>query len=120
MAFFGRLQLEGTTLYLNSIGDKNCRPAYIETLREELRKVKDQLGPDSQRRIETNPLRVLDSKLHEEQPIIANLPHIADHLCPDMQGTLREAERGTRAARHRLRRKLALGAGPGLLHAHHV
>ena len=82
MAFFGRLQLAGTTLYLNSIGDKNCRPAYIEKLREELRKVKDQLGPDSQRRVETNPLRVLDSKLHEEQPIIANLPHIADHLCP--------------------------------------
>jgi histidyl-tRNA synthetase len=83
MAFFGRLQLKGTTLYLNSIGDKNCRPAYVEKLREELRKVKDQLGPDSQRRIETNPLRVLDSKLHEEQHIIANLPRIAEHLCPE-------------------------------------
>jgi histidyl-tRNA synthetase len=83
MAFFGRLQLAGTTLYLNSIGDKNCRPAYVEKLREELRKVKDQLGPDSQRRIETNPLRVLDSKVHEEQAIIANLPRIAEHLCPE-------------------------------------
>jgi histidyl-tRNA synthetase len=83
MAFFGRLQLKGATLYLNSIGDKNCRPAYVEKLREELRKVKDQLGPDSQRRIETNPLRVLDSKLREEQPIIANLPRIAEHLCPE-------------------------------------
>jgi histidyl-tRNA synthetase len=83
MAFFGRLQLAGTTLYLNSIGDKNCRPAYVEKLREELRKVKDQLGPDSQRRIETNPLRVLDSKLREEQAIIANLPRIAEHLCPE-------------------------------------
>jgi histidyl-tRNA synthetase len=83
MAFFGRLQLKGTTLYLNSIGDKNCRPAYVEKLREELRKVKDQLGPDSQRRIETNPLRVLDSKVREEQPIIANLPRIAEHLCQE-------------------------------------
>jgi histidyl-tRNA synthetase len=83
MAFFGRLQLAGTTLYLNSIGDKNCRPAYVERLREELRKVKDQLGPDSQRRIETNPLRVLDSKLREEQAIIATLPRIAEHLCPE-------------------------------------
>jgi len=83
MVFFGRLQLKGTTLYLNSIGDKNCRPAYVERLREQLRKVKDQLGPDSQRRIETNPLRVLDSKLHEEQHIIANLPRIAEHLCPE-------------------------------------
>ena len=39
------------------------------------------LGPDSQRRIETNPLRVLDSKLPQEQEIIATLPHISDHLC---------------------------------------
>jgi histidyl-tRNA synthetase len=83
MAFFGRLELAGTTLFLNSIGDKNCRPAYVERLREELRKVKDQLGPDSQRRIETNPLRVLDSKLREEQAIIATLPRIAEHLCPE-------------------------------------
>ena len=63
LVFFGRVGLTGTTLYVNSIGDKNCRPKYVELLREELRKVKDQLGPDSQRRIETNPLRVLDSKL---------------------------------------------------------
>ena len=83
MTLFERLKLNGTTLYLNSIGDKNCRPAYVEKLREDLRKVKDRLGPDSQRRIETNPLRVLDSKLAEEQPIIASLPHIADHLCDD-------------------------------------
>ncbi|PYT77537.1 MAG: histidine--tRNA ligase [Acidobacteria bacterium] len=41
----------------------------------------DQLGPDSQRRIETNPLRVLDSKLENEQKLIAGMPHIADHLC---------------------------------------
>ena len=38
-------------------------------------------GGDSQRRIETNPLRVLDSKLPEEQAIIEGLPRIADHLC---------------------------------------
>ena len=46
-----------------------------------MRKVKDKLGPDSQRRIDTNPLRVLDSKLPEEQPIIETLPRISDHLC---------------------------------------
>jgi histidyl-tRNA synthetase len=48
-----------------------------------LRKVKDKLGPDSQRRIETNPLRVLDSKVKEEQSIIENLPRIGDHLCDE-------------------------------------
>ena len=83
--------MKGTTLYLNSIGDKNCRPAYVEKLREELRKVKDQLGPDSQRRIETNPLRVLDSKLPEEQAIIANLPRIAEHLCAECKRALRRS-----------------------------
>ena len=83
LTFFRRVGLTSTTLYVNSIGDKNCRPQYVELLREELRKVKDQLGPDSQRRIETNPLRVLDSKLPEEQPIIERLPRIADHLCAE-------------------------------------
>ena len=81
LAFFARVNLTGAKLSINSIGDKNCRPAYVERLRGELQKVRDKLGADSQRRIETNPLRVLDSKLPEEQAIIDMLPHIADHLC---------------------------------------
>src|SRR6201993_3986472 len=83
MTFFEKINLAGTTLYINSIGDKNCRPKYVELLRAELLKVKDKLGPDSQRRIETNPLRVLDSKVESEQGIIAKLPRIADHLCEE-------------------------------------
>ena len=81
VTFFKRAGLTRTTLYINSIGDKNCRPQYVEKLREELRNVSNQLGPDSQRRVETNPLRVLDSKLPEEQAIILKLPRISDHLC---------------------------------------
>jgi len=83
MTFFERLGLEGVQLDINCIGDKKCRPKYVELLREELRKVKDKLGPDSQRRIETNPLRVLDSKVESEQKIIEGMPHIADHLCEE-------------------------------------
>jgi histidyl-tRNA synthetase len=83
MTFFERLGLEGVQLDINSIGDKNCRPKYVELLRAELIKVKDKLGEDSQRRIETNPLRVLDSKLEHEQAIIEKLPRIAEHLCED-------------------------------------
>jgi len=83
LVFFNRVGLTRTTLYVNSIGDKNCRPQYVELLREELRKVKDKLKEDSQRRIETNPLRVLDSKIPEEQPIIETLPRISDHLCDE-------------------------------------
>ena len=81
VVFFKRVGLTRTTLYVNSIGCKECRPKYVELLREKLREVQDQLKPDSQRRIDTNPLRVLDSKLPEEQPIIATLPRISDHLC---------------------------------------
>ncbi len=83
LVLFERAGLRGTTLYVNSIGCKECRPKYVELLREELRTVKDSLGPDSQRRIETNPLRVLDSKVPAEQAIIEKLPRISDHLCAD-------------------------------------
>jgi len=81
LAFFGKLGLQGATLFVNSIGCKECRPSYVALLRDELRKVADKLGVDSQRRVETNPLRVLDSKAPEEQDIIEGLPRIADHLC---------------------------------------
>jgi histidyl-tRNA synthetase len=81
LVFFNRVGLTRTTLYVNSIGDKNCRPNYVELLRAGLQKVRDKLGADSQRRIETNPLRVLDSKIPAEQPFIEELPRISDHLC---------------------------------------
>jgi histidyl-tRNA synthetase len=93
MAFFARLGLEGVKLEINSIGDRECRPKYVELLRAELMKVKDKLGPDSQRRIETNPLRVLDSKLENEQGIIAGLPKIADHLCANCAAQYAEVKR---------------------------
>jgi histidyl-tRNA synthetase len=83
MAFFGRLELQGVQLDINSIGHNapECRRGYVEKLRAALVEVKDKLGEDSRRRIETNPLRVLDSKLEHEQAIIATLPRIGDHLC---------------------------------------
>jgi len=88
LAFIERCGLKGAALYVNSIGcadpaggGAGCRPKYVVKLRKELQKVKDKLGPDSQRRIETNPLRVLDSKLEAEQAVIAKLPSILDHLC---------------------------------------
>jgi len=85
MNFFDKCGLQGTELSINSIGHAadNCRRGYVAKLREELLRVKDKLGADSQRRIETNPLRVLDSKLEHEQAIIATLPRIADHLCDE-------------------------------------
>ncbi len=63
------------------MGDANCRPQYVALLKEKLREVKDRLCEDCQRRSETNPLRVLDCKVPEDQPIIDTLPSIQDHLC---------------------------------------
>ena len=85
MAFFGRLELQGVQLEINSIGHNapECRRGYVEKLRAALVEVKDKLGEDSRRRIETNPLRVLDSKLEHEQAIIATLPRISDSLCDE-------------------------------------
>jgi histidyl-tRNA synthetase len=93
MTFFARLELPGVQLDLNSIGCHECRPKYVELLREELLKVKDKLGADSQRRIETNPLRVLDSKLEHEQSIIEGLPRIAEHLCADCTNHYKQVKR---------------------------
>jgi len=83
MTFFAKVELVGTTLYINSIGHDgpDCRRVYLGKLYNELVKNKSKLGADSQRRIETNPLRVLDSKLESEQAIIEKLPHITDYLC---------------------------------------
>jgi histidyl-tRNA synthetase len=95
MTFFDKCGLQGATLYINSIGHnaENCRRGYVELLRSELQKVRERLGEDSKRRIDTNPLRVLDSKLESEQAIIATLPHIADHLCDECKTHYAEVKR---------------------------
>jgi len=73
--------LGGFKLLLNSVGDHNCRPQYIERLRQELKDVAPKMCGDCQRRAETNPLRVQDCKVEADQPIIEKLPGIADYLC---------------------------------------
>jgi len=76
-----RAGLTGFKLLLNSVGDANCRPQYIALLKERLKDVASQMCGDCQRRAETNPLRVLDCKVPQDQPIIDALPSIQDHLC---------------------------------------
>src|SRR5579871_5993422 len=80
-----RVGLTGFQLYLNSVGDQNCRPQYVALLKEKLRSVASRLCGDCQRRAETNPLRVLDCKVPEDQEIIDALPSIQDHLCDACQ-----------------------------------
>ena len=73
--------LSGAKLVINSVGDHNCRPQYVERLRQELKDVAPRMCGDCQRRAETNPLRVLDCKVEADQPIIDALPSILDSLC---------------------------------------
>jgi histidyl-tRNA synthetase len=68
-------------LLLNSVGCSDCRPAYVERLREELAGVTGAMCEDCRRRAASNPLRVLDCKVEGDQPIIERLPSILDHLC---------------------------------------
>ncbi|HLH05867.1 MAG TPA: histidine--tRNA ligase [Terriglobales bacterium] len=75
-----RLGIQGWTLQLNSVGCANDRPRYVEALREALRPVVGQMCVDCRRRAETNPLRVLDCKVPEDQPIIEKLPRMKDYL----------------------------------------
>jgi histidyl-tRNA synthetase len=74
------LGISGWVLKLNSVGSASDRPKYIETLRQALKPVVGQMCVDCQRRAVTNPLRVLDCKVPEDQPIIESLPKIADSL----------------------------------------
>ena len=75
--------LTGYELLINSVGCPACRATFVAALRERLASVKDRMCGDCQRRAETNPLRVLDCKVPEDQPIIETLPSILDSLDPD-------------------------------------
>lgn len=67
-------------LLINSVGSKETRARFNEVLRSRLREVAPRMCEDCRRRAETNPLRVLDCKVPEDQPIIDRLPSILDYL----------------------------------------
>jgi histidyl-tRNA synthetase len=74
------LGIVGWKLEINSVGSSADRARYVAALREALAPVKHRMCEDNQRRAETNPLRVLDSKDSGDQEIIDGLPKIADYL----------------------------------------
>jgi len=68
-------------LKINSIGDERCRPRYREALLAHFRPNIESLSPDARRRIERNPLRLLDSKEERDAPFIASAPAFERFLC---------------------------------------
>ncbi|MDR2826420.1 MAG: histidine--tRNA ligase [Deltaproteobacteria bacterium] len=84
MEYLQNLGLKDLTLQLNTLGCKECRPVYREALKEYLLKhERNDFCEDCQRRIETNPLRVLDCKMPGCHDISANAPQIFDYVCPE-------------------------------------
>jgi len=73
------LGLPGVRLLLNSLGDRECRPVYRGALQEFLRGL--DLDPDTRRRVEINPLRVLDDKRPDVLAQLQGAPAVADFLC---------------------------------------
>jgi histidyl-tRNA synthetase len=87
------LGISGTSLHINTIGDPACRAAYLEMLVAYYKPLKARLHPDCQRRLLTNPLRLLDCKHDQCQPFKQNAPRIADHVCDDCKQAFADVRR---------------------------
>jgi histidyl-tRNA synthetase len=86
------LPREGLFLRLNSIGCRKDRERYREALREHFTPYREELCPDCQRRLEENPLRILDCKRPQCQPAIQAAPRSIDFLCPDCRAHFEEVQ----------------------------
>jgi histidyl-tRNA synthetase len=80
VAILREIRIGEFSLLINSVGSKESRAKYNEALRERLKEVAPRMCADCRRRAETNPLRVLDCKVPEDQPIIEQLPFILEYL----------------------------------------
>lgn len=80
MHIYKKIGITNTTLKINSIGDPESRDKYKEALKDYFRPQIDRLSDISRKRLEKNPLRILDSKEEEDQPLIENAPLITDYL----------------------------------------
>ena len=82
---FNTLGIKDVTLHLNSLGNTDSRLAYLQALIDYLTPMRESLSKDSQRRLEENPLRVLDSKEKEDKVAVENAPSILDYLDEESQ-----------------------------------
>lgn len=82
---FNRLGIKDVTLHLNSLGNTESRLAYRQALIDYLTPMRESLSKDSQRRLDENPLRVLDSKEKEDKVAVENAPSILDYLDEESQ-----------------------------------
>ncbi len=80
---FSDLGLTGLKLHLNSTGCPVCKPAYVQKLTDYFRQYESILPEDDKRRLQQNPLRILDTKEEATRPLLDDAPQFVDHLCAD-------------------------------------
>jgi histidyl-tRNA synthetase len=78
-----RVGVVGTTLALNSLGHPGCRPSYLAALRAHFARRRDALCVDCRRKLERNPLRILDCKVDRCVEAATEAPSVLDHVCAD-------------------------------------
>jgi histidyl-tRNA synthetase len=79
--FLAGIGIPDLEVNINSVGDKECRPSYVQELKNEIAARAQRLCEDCRRRGERNALRVFDCKVPSCQPVIAELPTITERLC---------------------------------------
>lgn len=94
----GELGITGVTCQLNTLGDADTRRRWRDALVRHFAAHRDALSEDSQRRLETNPLRILDSKERQDQALVAAAPAIDDFMSADAGAFFESVQKGCQAA----------------------
>lgn len=89
---FNRLGLENIKLKINTLGDKSSRETYKKLLIDHFNNYKDNLCSDCQRRLVTNPLRILDCKIDREKDFFKDAPKIRDYLSDQSKAYFKRVE----------------------------
>jgi len=95
--FFAEVGLTGYEIQINTIGDAKCRSKVRDSLTAYFSQHREALSPASQRRVDTNVLRVLDSKEAQDRPIVEGAPRILDLLCDEDRAHFQEVQDGLTA-----------------------
>lgn len=91
--YFNGLGLKNYSIQLNSIGCKNCRPHYLESLKSYYAGLVESLCPDCRNRYAKNPLRLLDCKQPSCQEIADRSPKSSRNLCPECEAHFKEVQK---------------------------
>lgn len=96
--FLEALEFKDVTVLLNTVGDEASRAAYREALVDFLTPHRESLGEDSRRRLESNPLRILDTKVPAERDLLAGAPRLENFLTAESRDHFEAVRAGLETA----------------------